>query len=291
MMKKLITMILALALAAAILPGARAEGNEEWKNTAAALVADTARMEEGTAGASLKQAGLAARWMDLSSLCGLSGNDVTADAALKAEVLSALAGLTAEERTAAQKHFTVLDDLIRTTLSGSEENLALFTDAGVAEDVRKILRQPAAFTDWLSLSFVLNNALGLTDDLGRPADPFAQLAGPVSLAGSWYGLVSQRAGMDVTANADGSYDILVYWGSSASEFSEWKIHGTYDEYSGALFYRDGRYAVVATDDSGKESISEQAVTQGVFLKEGDRFRWIDSMNENSIEIFERVAAQ
>ena len=92
-------------------------------------------------------------------------------------------------------------------------------------------------------------------------------------------------------NADGSYDILVYWGSSASEFSEWKIHGTYDEYSGALFYRDGRYAVVATDDSGKESISEQAVTQGVFLKEGDRFRWIDSMNENSIEIFERVAAQ
>ena len=67
------------------------------------------------------------------------------------------------------------------------------------------------------------------DQSGKTADD-GQKTGQVEitqtdLTGSWQDEVSQRATMDATKKDDGSYDIVVSWGSSASEKSTWEIHG------------------------------------------------------------------
>lgn len=100
----------------------------------------------------------------------------------------------------------------------------------------------------------------------------------ISLAGSWQDEVSQRASMDVKKNEDGSYDILVSWGSSASETSTWEIHGTYDAQSGTLTYDNGKYSVHTWDEKDNETISGEETTKGSFSNEGDKLRWKDSKN-------------
>ena len=102
----------------------------------------------------------------------------------------------------------------------------------------------------------------------------ADFTGKMDLAGSWQDEVSKRATMDVTANEDGSYDIVVNWGGSATEKAVWQIHGTYDEVSGMLSYEDGRYSI-HTDN---ETVSDEEVTKGAFMKEGEKLRWQDSKN-------------
>ena len=100
----------------------------------------------------------------------------------------------------------------------------------------------------------------------------------ISLAGSWQDEVSQRASMDVKKNEDGSYDILVSWGSSASQTSTWEIHGTYDAQSGTLTYDNGKYSVHTWDEKDNETISGEETTKGSFSNEGDKLRWKDSKN-------------
>ena len=100
----------------------------------------------------------------------------------------------------------------------------------------------------------------------------------MDLAGSWEDEISMRAGMDCVRNDDGSYDIVVHWGGSAWETAIWEIHGTYDEASGMLFYKDGKYSIHTFDDKNQETISGEKTTSGAFLKEGDKLRWQDSEN-------------
>ncbi len=102
--------------------------------------------------------------------------------------------------------------------------------------------------------------------------------GDFDLTGSWMDEVSKRASMDVTRNSDGSYDILVSWGASATEAAIWQIHGQYDEKSGMLSYTDGKYAIHTFDEDGKETLSEETTTEGSFLKEDGKLRWKDSKN-------------
>ncbi len=109
----------------------------------------------------------------------------------------------------------------------------------------------------------------------------SQVSGEMDLTGSWEDEISQRAHMDVTKNADGSYSILVSWGSSASETSTWEITGTYDEASGMLSYENGSYTVHTWDEDGVETVSEPEITKGAFMKEGDKLRWKDSKNSDS----------
>ena len=116
------------------------------------------------------------------------------------------------------------------------------------------------------------------DDLQN--ELLADFIGPMDLAGSWEDEISQRAGMDVTQNEDGSYDILVHWGGSATETAIWEIHGTYDEVSGMLTYEDGAYAVHTWDEKNNETISGEETTSGTFMKEGDKLRWSDSKNSD-----------
>ena len=106
----------------------------------------------------------------------------------------------------------------------------------------------------------------------------SDFTGKMDLAGSWQDEVSKRATMDVTANEDGSYDIVVNWGGSATEKAVWQIHGTYDEVSGMLSYEDGRYSIHTWDENDNETVSDEAVTKGAFMKEGEKLRWQDSKN-------------
>ena len=106
----------------------------------------------------------------------------------------------------------------------------------------------------------------------------ADFTGKMDLAGSWQDEVSKRATMDVTANEDGSYDIVINWGGSATEKAVWQIHGTYDEVSGMLSYEDGRYSIHTWDENDNETVSDEEVTKGAFMKEGENLRWQDSKN-------------
>lgn len=98
--------------------------------------------------------------------------------------------------------------------------------------------------------------------------------GEVDLVGSWQDEVSERAGMDVTENEDGTYSILVSWSSSFDETACWEITGSWDENLGGLTYDDGSYYIVKNGEkTGEET------TNGGFYKEGEKLRWKDSKNE------------
>ncbi len=116
-----------------------------------------------------------------------------------------------------------------------------------------------------------------TEDESAAIEDFT---GEFDLEGSWMDEVSKRASMDVTKNSDGSYDILVSWGASATETAIWQIHGQYDEKSGMLSYTDGKYAIHTFDEDGKETLSEETTTEGSFLKEDGKLRWKDSKNSD-----------
>ena len=105
-----------------------------------------------------------------------------------------------------------------------------------------------------------------------------EFTGDMDLSGSWDDEISKRASMDVTKNEDGSYDILVHWGGSATETAIWTIHGEYDPKSGMLSYEDGAYSIHTFDDKGNETVSGEEKTKGVFMKEGEKLRWQDSKN-------------
>ena len=59
----------------------------------------------------------------------------------------------------------------------------------------------------------------------------------------------------------------------------WQIHGTYDEVSGMLSYEDGRYSIHTWDENDNETVSDEEVTKGAFMKEGEKLRWQDSKND------------
>lgn len=105
-----------------------------------------------------------------------------------------------------------------------------------------------------------------------------EFAGEMDLSGSWDDEVSKRASMDVTRNEDGSYNILVHWGGSATETAIWEIHGVYDETSGMLTYDDGEYSIHTFTEDNQETVSGQETTKGSFMKEGEKLRWSDSKN-------------
>lgn len=99
------------------------------------------------------------------------------------------------------------------------------------------------------------------------------------LSGAWDDEVSQRASMDVTKNADGSYSFLVHWGGSATETAIWEIRGTFDE-TGVLTYEDGKYSIHTFDDKENETISGEETTKGSFTFENGKLRWKDSKNSD-----------
>ena len=117
-----------------------------------------------------------------------------------------------------------------------------------------------------------------TVEATEPENLLGDFVGDMDLSGSWDDEVSKRASMDVTKNEDGSYNILVHWGGSATETAIWSIHGEYNPTSGMLSYEDGVYSIHTFDDKGNETVSGEEKTKGAFMKEGDKLRWQDSKN-------------
>lgn len=118
-----------------------------------------------------------------------------------------------------------------------------------------------------------------TDELLQSPDPDALLqefTGDGDFTGSWEDEVSGRAVMDVTKAEDGSYDILISWHDATGATAVWEIHGTFDPASGTLVYEDGAYSLHTWDENDNETVSDETMTQGVLMKEGDKLRWQDT---------------
>ena len=127
---------------------------------------------------------------------------------------------------------------------------------------------------------VVEEAQKEVEEADAKKDEFlADFTGEMDLTGSWQDEVSQRATMDVEKLETGTYHILIHWASGAKEASTWEISGTYDETSGMLSYENGNYTVHTWDENDNETISEEEVTKGTLMKEGDQLRWSDSKNE------------
>ena len=127
---------------------------------------------------------------------------------------------------------------------------------------------------------VVEEAQKEVEEADAKKDEFlADFTGEMDLTGSWQDEVSQRATMDVEKLETGTYHILIHWASGAKEASTWEISGTYDETSGMLSYENGNYTVHTWDENDKETISDEEVTKGTLMKEGDKLRWSDSKNE------------
>ena len=127
---------------------------------------------------------------------------------------------------------------------------------------------------------VVEEAQKEVEEADAKKDEFlADFTGEMDLTGSWQDEVSQRATMDVEKAETGTYHLLIHWASGAKEASTWEISGTYDETSGMLSYENGNYTVHTWDENDKETISDEEVTKGTLMKEGDKLRWSDSKNE------------
>lgn len=127
---------------------------------------------------------------------------------------------------------------------------------------------------------VVEEAQKEVEETDAKKDEFlADFTGEMDLTGSWQDEVSQRATMDVEKAETGTYHILIHWASGAKEASTWEISGTYDETSGMLSYENGNYTVHTWDENDNETISDEEVTKGTLMKEGDKLRWSDSKNE------------
>ena len=127
---------------------------------------------------------------------------------------------------------------------------------------------------------VVEEAQKEVEEADAKKDEFlADFTGEMDLTGSWQDEVSQRATMDVEKSETGTYHILIHWASGAKEASTWEISGTYDETSGMLSYENGNYTVHTWDENDNETISDEEVTKGTLMKEGDKLRWSDSKNE------------
>ena len=100
------------------------------------------------------------------------------------------------------------------------------------------------------------------------------------LSGMWQDEMSQRANLDVVMYGDGHYEMTVMWGNGASETCVWQIRGFFtadDNDNAALTYDDGYYFVSTYDDSGNETVTQEATTQGSFTLQTDgKLRWLNS---------------
>ena len=122
---------------------------------------------------------------------------------------------------------------------------------------------------------------GASEGIGTAEVPqvLAEYTGNLDIAGSWQDEVSKRATMEVQEMDDGTCLVSISWGGSATESAEWVINGKYDPVSGMLSYTDGAYAIYTWDAQGNGSVSDEEVTKGALMMEGEKLRWQDSKLE------------
>lgn len=110
-----------------------------------------------------------------------------------------------------------------------------------------------------------------------------------SLTGDYEDSYSQRAHLEAVATEDGALDITVYWGSSASETSEWHMTGWLTA-DGRLEYDDCENLIVRSEESG-DSSTELIYDggSGYFTVENNKLLWNGAADENCRDcVFEKV---
>ena len=99
-------------------------------------------------------------------------------------------------------------------------------------------------------------------------------------AGGYYDVNSERAMMSVLDRGDGSYLMVVHWGSSAMTYTEWQMNATPDG-EGHLTYADGMETEVTASDDGEEEVNVVALDGvGYFTCRDGKLLWDGAENES-----------
>ena len=104
--------------------------------------------------------------------------------------------------------------------------------------------------------------------------------------GTWFDETSQRATLEITDLGNDQYEMLLSWGSSASEATEWRMSGALDGV-GDLAYAGGTKAHVVYGENG-EIVSEEAVYtdgEGWFSVAEGGLVWTDFQEETCADFF------
>ena len=90
-----------------------------------------------------------------------------------------------------------------------------------------------------------------------------------------------RGNLSITGHDDGEYLIEVWWGSSASENSQWVMHGQYDESTATITYSDCVKEDFVLGDNGEPTSDEIAYTDGtgsIKIVDDSTIMWTDDQD-------------
>ena len=125
----------------------------------------------------------------------------------------------------------------------------------------------------------------------EPAETTVQAPAEQGLEGDWEDTVSQRAGMVITEEDDGTYHVRISWGASAFESAVWEFSGIFDADSGVLEYTDCVKKEVFWEDDGSvgsENILFSGGSGSIVLKDG-MISWKDDTDDEGSEcLFEKL---
>ncbi len=108
----------------------------------------------------------------------------------------------------------------------------------------------------------------------------AAVTGDMVFAGNWADAEDDDLRMIFEETAENEYDIICYWGKTASEADSWKMHGAYDPASGMLLYENGSYAYLKMTPEGNETRQDETAVSGYIGKRSeDEFTWMDDKLE------------
>ena len=128
----------------------------------------------------------------------------------------------------------------------------------------------------LTLVFALSAFVGLAEE----ADP-AQ-----AFIGGWEDTVSQRAYMDIAPNGDGTYSVLISWGSAYNEEMVWRMTADFDAEQNALVYTEGWKANVTFPADSDMQIDEiwNDATGRLYFGEDGAILWEDDKDEADADV-------
>ena len=90
-----------------------------------------------------------------------------------------------------------------------------------------------------------------------------------------------RGNLSITGHDDGEYLIEVWWGSSASENSQWVMHGTYDESTETITYSDCVKEDFVIGDNGEptsDEIAYEGGTGSIKIVDDSTIMWTDDQD-------------
>ena len=85
----------------------------------------------------------------------------------------------------------------------------------------------------------------------------------------------------ITDKGDNNYFIEVWWGSSASEHSEWTMNGTYDEATKTISYSDCEKHDFTLKEDGSVESDVTAYSNGsgsIKINDDHTINWIDDQD-------------